>query len=1016
MLRTPMEPDVIRGLGPQADRRSQMKAMAYFEHVKSTDQGIQVSATALANETYSDDNVNFFMWKILEHQVSYRYYELSDNLKNGIRSAIMTWLQNFSKKSQVTDAPFVRNKAAQVFSLLFVKEYLTSWTNFPQDILKIVSGPDVVASSSQSNGIDMYLRILESIDVEVVDRHFDKTPEFQSRCQCIKDTMRDQCVNDLVESWYYILVSPNTNQPCLILCLKIIGRYITWIDVNLIVNDRFMVLIFNFLKSDHSSEVREAACVCITGIVSKGMSPQHKLSLFANLWPALEDCSIFQLASVSDEEHIELIIKLSRMVSTMLSSIIVSHTKAEKGSQIQTHILESARAKMPVLLRFFINDDDDVSLQCVDAIKDFIDLEKKVKKNTDETNELLKQILFAIISKMKYDLEYNFDNDGEDEAEFDDFLKSLKTLFENLAILSPDLVMTSIAEMMTETLKQWKNLPFNEVEVIIRVMYLLGESLSTNFSQLFSSDNLAGSTMREMMRQLVLSEVVSHGHMSVRKQYFETIVRYDRYFPIACNSLDEAQRVSLIVNTIQAFLDHRGLRSDNMKLRSRCSYLFSRFVKTLGKVLNPFAEEILDQVSQLLVLPTAQNHQMERLLSAGDQMFMYELCGYVVVNANLDQTRTIQLVTAILQPLVQDFDATLRQLVAHAETEATDNNKSQQQQAKNNNDGEEQQPPPASMVYANTLNFAMGYASRTSKAFTSKQTMRNCGCAQVYIDALNVFLSVLTVHHHSDILHLGFRQYMHRMVTCVEDEVLHFIPIIVRNLVSNQSANALLEFIPFFNQIISKFKKVIGPFIHEIFMVVVRAVFQVLNQQQNNNCNGGYHEDDAILKTRSHYFNFLHSLVNNNLAGVMIQQNKDDFEQVLTTLVQGATDFRDAITRKVVFSIMLKMVETWDSDEDTLWNICREKFLPVCFHAPLNNNFDLQDAQTVLVLNESCNLMRSILSKHGDKVEIFLRDFCLPNLNLTKDQTQEYCLALRHPDAKVFKNYSKNFFSKMKTS
>ena len=72
----------------------------------------------------------------------------------------------------------MKNKAAQVFALLFIKEYLSNWTTFPQDILKTVSGPDVITTSSgKSSGIDMFLRILHNIDIEVVDRTFEKSEQ-----------------------------------------------------------------------------------------------------------------------------------------------------------------------------------------------------------------------------------------------------------------------------------------------------------------------------------------------------------------------------------------------------------------------------------------------------------------------------------------------------------------------------------------------------------------------------------------------------------------------------------------------------------------------------------------------------------------------------------------------------------------------------------------------------------------------------------------------------------------------
>ena len=55
--------------------------------------------------------------------------------------------------------------------------------------------------------------------------------------------MRDRCVAELVESWYYILMDTSSNDENIKMCLQIVGLYIEWIDVSLIVNDKFVYYI-----------------------------------------------------------------------------------------------------------------------------------------------------------------------------------------------------------------------------------------------------------------------------------------------------------------------------------------------------------------------------------------------------------------------------------------------------------------------------------------------------------------------------------------------------------------------------------------------------------------------------------------------------------------------------------------------------------------------------------------------------------------------------------------------------
>lgn len=69
------------------------------------------------------------------------------------------------------EKPFIKNKAAQVFALTFVMEYLTLWPKFFFDVLSLVG--------LNPHGLDIYLRTLMAIDAEVVDRDILHTPEVQ---------------------------------------------------------------------------------------------------------------------------------------------------------------------------------------------------------------------------------------------------------------------------------------------------------------------------------------------------------------------------------------------------------------------------------------------------------------------------------------------------------------------------------------------------------------------------------------------------------------------------------------------------------------------------------------------------------------------------------------------------------------------------------------------------------------------------------------------------------------------
>jgi len=111
-----------------------------------------------------------------------------------------------------------------------------------------------------------------------------------------------------------------------------------------------------------------------------------------------------------------------------------------------------------------------------------------------------------------------------------------------------------------------------EYLVLVLKMYLFG--LSSEMRTVMFQTKV--SAMQAMMRVLVTCDVSHHPHPAVTLQYVETVVRYEKFF---------TTEPEHIPSVLTAFLDQRGMRNSSPLVRSRCAYLFSRFVKCLRQVL-----------------------------------------------------------------------------------------------------------------------------------------------------------------------------------------------------------------------------------------------------------------------------------------------------------------------------------------------------------------------------------------------------------------------------------------------
>ena len=111
-----------------------------------------------------------------------------------------------------------------------------------------------------------------------------------------------------------------------------------------------------------------------------------------------------------------------------------------------------------------------------------------------------------------------------------------------------------------------------------------------------------------------------------------------------------------------------------------------------------FTLQDVDLFCKIIVYPFSQENSNSRLLSPQDQMYMYELCGHVIVNNSQSQS-SIQHMTTLLRPLVQDFNHVMSRMSEHAKNEAM-----------LPASGEENEEKPPSELCAETLTYAMGYA------------------------------------------------------------------------------------------------------------------------------------------------------------------------------------------------------------------------------------------------------------------------------------------------------------------
>lgn len=126
-----------------------------------------------------------------------QYATAGEQEQNILRMMVTQWMTRAGQADRPRDAVFVSNKFAYIVTQIVVVDFPTRWRTFFCDLMSITMKP----------AWDLYLRILTAINQDIAERDMHRTPKEAARGTFIKDSMRETCVPQIVDTWYNILVS-----------------------------------------------------------------------------------------------------------------------------------------------------------------------------------------------------------------------------------------------------------------------------------------------------------------------------------------------------------------------------------------------------------------------------------------------------------------------------------------------------------------------------------------------------------------------------------------------------------------------------------------------------------------------------------------------------------------------------------------------------------------------------------------------------------------------------------------
>ncbi|CBY14023.1 unnamed protein product [Oikopleura dioica] len=919
------------------DERQQQQLYQWFEQCKDDQSAIQFACDSLTQRTYGDrDQVVFFLFLILEAEA--KRLDTTDALVP-LDSFKITLVETCKYAALCPN--FVSSKIAQVMAVSFTKLYPKHWPDFFDCLIQC--GPDILLST------------LIQIDGEVVNRRIHHTKRELDRNTRLKDEMRVKDVGTLVSTWKEILekvVESKISSAIGCKCLEVVGQYIEWIDINLVVNDGFMGKIFELLKR---ADLAEAVCDCLGEIVQKGMPPKEKCVLVESLYGALEAARLFGL-----QEHDELE-SIAKLICTCGSELMHQNEKFLRleppDQEGACQAMVAGEQKVELAIRLLANEDNDVSVETFDFLQTYIGRART--SNHKIPDEILNSCIRTVVAKSTYSSDYNFDRPGQDEAEADEFIQELKQLFESCCLHSPQAVMMVVKERL-DALSPHLSIP--EAEVTIRLLYNLGECLPVNMtSNSFNKEN--PSELQQLVQIFVGSS--SPQHHAVVRLTLETIVRYSKFFQY------HSEHLGLVLEFI---VTSGGLLHSHGMVRSRAAYLFSKLVRELQPVMPAFSRDLLQNLQKVLF------EGDDEFLSESDRSFVFEAAGYLAVCAPVSSGEKAQLFSGLLGPLVERFQIDTRHVVE------TPMEQEQQQ------------------IICTRSSQYVAWAGRITKCWKGPDGVNACSAQPILAETLKYFMKGLqipsTIEARSVVMQ-SVRTFLHRMLICMGEDILVLLPDALAIFLERVEFRELHELFPLINQIGAKFKEKTVPLISPLLSQILANTFQLIDS--------GTGESEEIKTITRDFYNFINQSANNNSLAIFTN-NETHIMKILSSVEAGARS-SDPVAAKLCFTIFSKLAKDW-GQQPWFGDIIQNQIIPACILGPASPNYDLKDAQTQMAIAESAVCMKVLFEIHGDGLVEYLRNTYLPSLSISSNIGGEYCEALAKKEIKAFKCYVKVFFGR----
>ncbi|PNP37495.1 hypothetical protein TGAMA5MH_10598 [Trichoderma gamsii] len=919
---------------------------------------------------------------------------------------------------QEPDPAHLQNKLTQTLTYLFVFLYRDGWQSFLDDFLDLTGLHQNVDNVS---GVLFYLRVLSSVHDEIADMLLSRQSGDSKRNTELKDQLRAQDMQKVAESWKQLLSRYSGNDVVVDLVLKVIGKWVSWMDISLVVSQDMLNLLLPVVgRTGSEDKVRDTAIDTLTEICGKKMRSTDKMDMISFL--NLQDIVSQLVASPmlndlkgTPQYDTDLAEAIAKLVNTTVADIIRALDDNQATDDTRTRAKQHLDGFLPLLLRFFSDEYDEVCSTVIPSLTDLLTFLRKLGQLNQEYSNMLSPILNAIVQKMRYDETTSWGNEDEqtDEAEFQELRRRLQYLQKTIAAIDQNLYMDVLSNLVATTFQtldqQGSHMDWRDLDLALHEMYLFGELALPNqgLGTKSQPSTEASERLVVMMQKMVESGIANFSHPAIVLQYMEICVRYCVVFET------HSQYIPQVLENFVRLVHHNHVR-----IKTRSWYLFHRFIKHLRSRVGNVAETVIQSIGDLLPIKAEvpgedadddmssdeSDHSADALFTS--QLYLFEAIGCISSTHSTPAENQALYARSVMDPLFQDMEVHLPRAKG----------------------GDAQ-----ANLQIHHIVMALGTLAHGFSDWTPGSTAANQHgppdklVSDEFSRAAEAILIALRELNSSAEIRTACRSAFSKLLGVLGAAVLPQLPKWIEGLLSQSSSkDEMAMFLRLLDQVVFGFKTEIYDVLNMLLTPLLQRIFGGLGEPIS-----GTDDEIQLAELRREYLSFIQIILNNGLEGVLISEaNQGFFEPMIASVLELAKTLDGNLgPSRLAFTIMARISALWGgpdvatiSREPTaptgspspaipgFDHFIMERFHSTCWEVMRNPSFKpSSDAQTKQVLTEIAALEQMIYTKTGNVYIHQMQNEVFPSLGINGD---DFLRSLTtSTDKRQFSNYLQQLLS-----